>query len=139
MFNIRCPFHTFMLGVTSAASVAALMIYFKSKKSTTIEDLVEKYGMSQHPEGGYFVETYRAQSTVVSDRGDTTVSRSAATAIYFLVCPGNVSRLHRIQSDELWHFYLGGPMTVIELDNSEPSGYRFFLDTFFIINNVGIF
>ena len=139
MFNIRCPFHTFMLGVTSATSVAALMIYFKSKKSTTIEDLVEKYGMSQHPEGGYFVETYRAQSTVVSDRGDTTVSRSAATAIYFLVCPGNVSRLHRIQSDELWHFYLGGPMTVIELDNSEPSGYRFFLDTFFIINNVGIF
>jgi predicted cupin superfamily sugar epimerase len=128
-----------MLGVTSATSVAALMIYFKSKKSTTIEDLVEKYGMSQHPEGGYFVETYRAQSTVVSDRGDTTVSRSAATAIYFLVCPGNVSRLHRIQSDELWHFYLGGPMTVIELDNSEPSGYRFFLDTFFIINNVGIF
>lgn len=36
-------------------------------------------------------------------------------AIYFLVTPGRCSRLHRIKSDEVWHFYLGGPLTVVEL------------------------
>jgi len=44
-------------------------------------------------------------------------------AIYFLVTPGKCSRLHRIKSDEVWHFYLGGPLTVVELlddDNENP-------------------
>lgn len=84
-------------------------------------DIVNKYDMKPHPEGGYYVETYRADQDVVIDGN---ISRRASTAIYFLVTPGHVSRLHRIQSDEVWHFYLGGPMTVIELDLSAEKGYK---------------
>jgi predicted cupin superfamily sugar epimerase len=42
--------------------------------------------------------------------------RSFSTAIFFLVPRGSVSRLHRIRSAEVWHFYLGEPLTVYELD-----------------------
>lgn len=91
--------------------------------------LIEKYQMLPHPEGGFYVETFRSDCEVqllVSQGGDnvhseqprkdvTISTRPASTAIYFLVVPGNISRLHRIKSDEIWHFYLGGPMTVIEL------------------------
>lgn len=45
----------------------------------------------------------------------------ASTAIYFLVLQKNVSRLHRIKYDEVWHFYLGGPLVVVELVDG---GYR---------------
>ena len=41
--------------------------------------------------------------------------RANSTAIYFLMTCENVSHMHRIKSDEMWHFYLGGPMTVVEL------------------------
>ena len=41
--------------------------------------------------------------------------RAASTAIYFLITPGAVSRLHRIQADEVWHFYLGSPLVVVEI------------------------
>lgn len=70
--------------------------------------------------GGYYVESFRSDLPIICDKKE----RIASTAIYFLICPGNISRLHRIQSDEVWHFYLGGPMTVIELDNSVENGYR---------------
>ena len=36
--------------------------------------------------------------------------------------PGNMSRLHRLQSDEVWHFYLGGSISIIELDE-ETGGF----------------
>jgi len=76
--------------------------------------LVEKYHMKPHPEGGFYAETYRAISTVTSSYG----TRAAGTAILFLITPGSVSRLHRLASDETWHFYLGGPMTVVELSDA---------------------
>lgn len=43
-------------------------------------------------------------------------TRRASTAIYFLLPKDTCSRFHRLKSDELWHFYLGGPLTVVELD-----------------------
>ena len=75
---------------------------------------VEKYQMQPHPEGGYFVETYRAaevlsQSALPARFGG---ERAFSTAIYFLLESHHVSALHRIQSDELWHFYAGGPLEV---------------------------
>ena len=71
--------------------------------------------MKAHPEGGFYVETYRSPHEVKSSYG----ARRASTAIYFLITPGSVSRLHRIKADEVWHFYLGGPMTVLELNESD--------------------
>lgn len=77
--------------------------------------LVEKLGLDPHPEGGYYRETYRASDMVSTPRGP----RPASTAIYFLLPAGGVSRLHRIQSDEVWHFYEGGPLRVVELAGGE--------------------
>ncbi len=71
--------------------------------------VAELYGLKEHPEGGYFRETYRA-SGVVPGTG-----RSFSTAVYYLLAAGQRSRLHRLKSDELWHFYLGGPLAVAQL------------------------
>ena len=75
---------------------------------------VEKYAMQPHPEGGYFAETYRAAEVIphhaLPERFSG--SRSFGTGIYFLLENHHFSALHRIQSDELWHFYAGGPLHV---------------------------
>ncbi len=77
-------------------------------------DLIERLGMSPHPERGYYVETYRASLTV----GDLPHGgrRSASTAIYFLVTRDQPTTfLHRLRSDELFHLYEGGPLDVLLL------------------------
>jgi len=72
---------------------------------------VDELQMQPHPEGGYYAETYRSPVLVPTARGE----RNASTAIYFLMTPHTFSRLHRIQSDECWHFYAGEPLEVVEL------------------------
>mmetsp|Transcript_18435 Transcript_18435/g.48639 ORF Transcript_18435/g.48639 Transcript_18435/m.48639 type:complete len:201 (-) Transcript_18435:287-889(-) len=98
------------------ALLGALILRPKAERSPgsqpTADDLIKKYNLQPHPEGGYFVETFRAASTVSATQG----TRSALTSIYFLVMPGSISRMHRLaHSDEVWSFYLGGPMTVVEI------------------------
>lgn len=81
----------------------------------TVEKLIEKYQLIPHPEGGYFRETYRSEGVIPHQalpdnfKGD----RNYCTGIYFLLPQGTKSCLHRIQSDEMWHFYLGGSMTLV--------------------------
>jgi uncharacterized protein len=74
----------------------------------TWQQLVETLGMQPHPEGGYYKETYRAEGRIEG-------KRSYSTAIYYLLPPGASSKLHRMKSDEIFHFYLGGPMTLVKL------------------------
>jgi hypothetical protein len=71
--------------------------------------LIRELKLQPHPEGGYFRETYRAAAVDAA-------GRCASTMIYFLLERGQVSRLHRIDADEGWHLYLGGPLRIIELD-----------------------
>lgn len=82
---------------------------------------IESYAMQPHPEGGYFAETYRSSETITQralpDR--FTGDRNLSTAIYFLLESHHFSALHRIQSDEVWHFYAGGPLEVFVFD---PAG-----------------
>jgi len=78
------------------------------------QKLVEHYALEPHPEGGFFRESYRAELAV--DAPGFEGSRNVATAIYFLLPQGAQSSLHRIGSDEIWHFYRGGPMALIEID-----------------------
>lgn len=68
---------------------------------------VDSLGLAPHPEGGFFRETYRSAANI----GD----RSVSTAIYFLVTRGNFSALHRIASDELWHFHAGDALDVVTI------------------------
>jgi uncharacterized protein len=81
--------------------------------------LVATLGLSPHPEGGFYGELYRSSATVhpVDGRGP----RPALTTIYFLLPQGSVSRWHRVQSDEVWHFYEGAPL---DLWSASPEGNR---------------
>ncbi len=70
---------------------------------------VQALRLAPHPEGGFFRETYRSALTV----GD----RNVSTAIYFLITRGNFSALHRIASDELWHFHAGQALEIVTIDD----------------------
>jgi len=83
-----------------------------SKPLPTVESLVQELCLRPHPEGGYYRETYRA-AQVDAD------GRAVSTMIYFLLPQGHVSRLHRIDADEAWHLYLGGPLEIYELDEHD--------------------
>ncbi len=80
----------------------------------TADEWVARLNLQPHPEGGYYAETYRSPETVAAAHLPARYSgdRSFATAIYFLVRGGTFSALHRIQSDEMWHFYAGSRLTV---------------------------
>lgn len=82
----------------------------------TAEDLIEILQLTPHPEGGAFRETYR--STISAK---TEPERSVCTAIYFLLRQNESSEWHRVKSDELYHFYGGGPL---ELSLISPAGER---------------
>ncbi|HSU30927.1 MAG TPA: cupin domain-containing protein [Bryobacteraceae bacterium] len=77
-------------------------------------------GLKPHPEGGFFRETYRSEVVIPesallpTSRG----SRSASTAIYFLLAGGDFSALHRLAGDEVWHFYAGATLLVHSIDSN---------------------
>ncbi len=78
------------------------------------DDLIRLLGLKPLPgEGGYFAETYRSAYVVPSPA--RTGSRSAATAIFYLLTPESHSALHRLQGDEVYHFYLGDPVRMLNL------------------------
>ncbi len=75
-----------------------------------IELLIEKLELLPHPEGGFYKETYRSNETIASG------NRQLMTSIYFLLTSNNVSKFHRIKSDEIWFFHSGSPLIVHVLD-----------------------
>lgn len=77
---------------------------------STIQKIISQFKLLPHPEGGWYTETYRSPEHC-NDR-----DRSLATSIYFLLTSENVSRFHRIKSDELWYFHQGSTVTVHTLD-----------------------
>lgn len=74
---------------------------------------IDRLNLQPHPEGGYYQETFRAAGTIDA------LGRSYSTAIYYLLLEDHFSAFHRIQSDELWHFYAGSTLEVVVL---EPDG-----------------
>lgn len=78
------------------------------------EDYISELGLAAHPEGGYFKEVYRSDEKIpragLPERFDG--SRSHMTSIYFLLKSGQVSRFHRLKSDETWYFHAGYPITI---------------------------
>jgi predicted cupin superfamily sugar epimerase len=69
-----------------------------------------------HPEGGRFSEVFRSIRTVTTQKGDT---RSALTHIYFSLKPGEISRFHRVASDEVWNLYKGMALNLYLWDGSD--------------------
>ncbi len=81
----------------------------------TDREIIDHYGLAPHPEGGFYSCTYA--SPLYTDFRDC--KRPVCTAILFLLKAGQYSRLHRIPQDEIWHFYRGGPLRLVEI---RPNG-----------------
>jgi predicted cupin superfamily sugar epimerase len=83
----------------------------------TADDVIRLLDLRPHPvEGGYFRETYRSAATLpVSALPGYAGPRSVSTAIYYLLKPGHVSELHVLPGDEVFHFYLGSPVKMLQL------------------------
>jgi predicted cupin superfamily sugar epimerase len=64
------------------------------------EQLIRDLALQAHPEGGHYAEVHRS---------------AASTSIYFLLMSGEVSRWHRVRSEEIWHFYEGSPLELLQL------------------------
>lgn len=79
------------------------------------DDLIRHFHLQPHPqEGGFFRETYRSTQTSLVPAYDS--PRHLSTAIYYLLTPDTFSALHRLKSDEVFHFYLGDPIRMVQLD-----------------------
>lgn len=78
----------------------------------TTADLMQLLKLEPHPiEGGYFRQTYISSGTVDLPRG----TRAQGTAIYYLLEVGAFSEMHVLDSDEIFHFYLGDPVEMLQL------------------------
>lgn len=84
------------------------------KKGINVNHVIAQLGLIPHPEGGYFKETYRSSSSTINSLNNA--PRSLSTGIYFLLTATNFSALHKIQSDEMWHFYAGDTIEIVEID-----------------------
>ena len=64
------------------------------------EQLIRELRLQPHPEGGHYAEVHRSP---------------AVTSICFLLAAGEMSRWHRVRSEEIWHFYEGAPLELLQL------------------------
>lgn len=83
---------------------------------TRASHLIAQLGLVPHPEGGYYRQIYRSATTVQPTDGRDV--RPSLTTIYFLLVAGEVSRWHRVASDEVWHYYEGDLLELFEADAS---------------------
>lgn len=104
----------------------------------TASQLITQNNLKPHPEGGYYSESYRSGEIISANAlpGRYKGDRCFSTAIYFLLEGEQFSGFHRIQSDELWHFYTGiglhiyllhddGRGEILKLGNDLAEGYCF--------------
>lgn len=86
----------------------------------TPEFLIRHFSLTPHPEeGGFFRETWRCDESAANLPVRYKGQRSFGTAIYYLLTPDTRSALHRLASDEVFHFYLGD---AVEMLNLYPDG-----------------
>ncbi|MDQ3403314.1 MAG: cupin domain-containing protein [Actinomycetota bacterium] len=76
----------------------------RNRRPATVESL----DLRPHPEGGWYRQTWRTDTTVHPPHYPG--ERHTCTAIYFLLCPGEESRWHTVRSAELWLWHRGGPL-----------------------------
>jgi predicted cupin superfamily sugar epimerase len=84
----------------------------------TAAQVIAALDLKPHPvEGGYFRETYRSADRLSADALSPRygAARDASTAIYYLLTPDTFSAIHRLATDEVFHFYLGDPVEMLLL------------------------
>lgn len=73
------------------------------------KEIIDQLQLKKHPEGGYFKEVYRSAGTIPNSAltNDFEGDRNYSTSIYFLLTSEHFSAFHKINQDEIWHFYKG--------------------------------
>lgn len=96
----------------------------RERRPLNPDEVVRRLGLTPHPEGGFYGETFRSPLRLTLPDGR---QRAASTAIHYLLPPGAWSTWHRVRSDEVWHHYDGGAlrlyrlgMAAVRLDRSTP-------------------
>jgi len=87
----------------------------------TAKEIINILGLKPHPEeGGFFIESFKSNLNVsiLNHSTEKPYTRSASTAIYYLMTEGHCSPLHRVKHDEVWHFYMGSPAEMVQIDES---------------------
>ena len=85
----------------------------------TAEEIRKYLKLQPHPaEGGYFAETYRSEHLLAPNAlpAGYPGARSVSTAIYYLLTPDSFSAMHRLRGDEIFHFYLGDPVELLQIN-----------------------
>jgi len=82
---------------------------------------IKKLNLIKHPEGGFFAESYKCNEFYKQAHLPKRYNgnRTFATSIYFLIEGNDFSALHRIASDEQWHFYAGNPLDIYAFKGNE--------------------
>jgi uncharacterized protein len=86
-------------------------------QSLSADDVIRRFELKPHPEGGHFRETFR-DARLVED------GRAASTAIYFLLARGERSHWHRVDAVEVWHYYAGAPLQLSVVDGATEQIFR---------------
>jgi predicted cupin superfamily sugar epimerase len=87
----------------------------------TADEIKALLKLEPHPiEGGWFRRSYTSAAAIELPRG----ARAQGTAIYYLLEPGTFSEMHVLESDEIFHFYLGDPVEMLQL---HPDGHSVLL------------
>nr|WP_145980984.1 cupin domain-containing protein [Magnetospirillum sp. ME-1] len=71
----------------------------------TAETVIARLGLTPHPEGGHYAETWRH-----APEGG---GRGAGTAIHYLLKAGERSHWHRVDATEIWHYHAGDPLRLL--------------------------
>lgn len=82
----------------------------------TAREVVAALALAPHPEGGFYRETWRAEAA--------SGARAAGSAIYYLLDADSFSHWHRVDADEIWHYYAGAPLVLSLSPNGSDAQAR---------------
>ena len=76
------------------------------------EKLIKKFNMEPHPEGGYFVETFKSDINFLGS------NQTLYSSILFLLGKNDISHLHVLKEDELWYYQGGDSCIIVDIDEN---------------------
>ena len=92
-----------------------------SRGDVAADQVIQLLGLQPHPEGGHYRETFR-------DPAGGASGRAHSTAIYFLLQAGEISRWHRVDAAEVWHWHAGAPLLLTVADKAGRRDLRLGID-----------